>query len=324
MGATRNERAYREAALQLRRRIWDPLKKQIGDATLALVVADGNLNLIPFAGLPQGDGYLVENGPVIHMLSSERDLVPALQEQKKAGLLAIGNPTFQLAESKLPLARLRGASPNCDEFGKMEFQPLPGTATEVSDIRNAWAQWNSTEPSQSILGDNATLSRFIEDAPHSRVLHIATHAFLLNKGCGNGNPLLHSGLVFAGGSRGAAQSILTAQQVASLDLGGVDWAVLSACNTGNGELQDGEGVLGLQRAFRMAGAHSVIMTLWSVDDDGTRQFMHELYRQRLGRRSSTAVALWDSSRNLLLERRAAHKSTHPWYWAGFVASGGWE
>jgi len=324
MGSTRNERDYREAALQLRQKIWDPLTKEIGDATLALVVADGNLNLIPFAGLPQGNGYLVDHGPVIHMLSSERDLVPALQEQKKVGLLAIGNPTFQLAENKLPLARLRGASPNCDEFGKMEFEPLPATATEIADVRNAWTKWNATEPAQTILGDSATLSQFIERAPHSRVLHIATHAFLLNKGCGNGNPLLHSGLVFAGGSKGAAQSILTAQQVASLDLDGVDWAVLSACNTGNGELQDGEGVLGLQRAFRMAGAHSVIMTLWPVDDDGTRQFMHELYSQRLGRHSSTAVALWNSSRNLLLERRAAHKSTHPWYWAGFVASGGWD
>ncbi len=69
-------------------------------------------------------------------------------------------------------------------------------------------------------------------------------------------------------------SILTAQQIASLDLTGVDWAVLSACNTGNGDLQDGEGVLSLQRAFRVAGAHSVIMALWPVDDNVTRRFMH--------------------------------------------------
>jgi CHAT domain-containing protein len=153
---------------------------------------------------------------------------------------------------------------------------------------------------------------------------VATHAFLLDKSCGNGNPLLHSGLVFAGGNHGAPQSILTAQQIASLDLGGVDWAVLSACNTGNGELRDGEGVLGLQRAFRVAGARSVIMTLWPVDDDVARQFMHELYAERLGLHSTTADAVWNSSRKLLAERRAEGKSTHPWYWAGFVGSGGWE
>lgn len=324
LGSTRNERSYRQAALALRQRIWDPLRAEIGDARMALVVADGNLNLIPFASLPEGNGYLAEHGPVIHTLSSERDLVPAELGQKKRGLLAIGSPTFQLAGNALPPSTLRGATPNCEEFNKIEFQPLPGAAVEVSDIGSAWQRWNAAEPAQLVTGDNATLVRFLADSPHSRVLHVATHAFLLGKNCGEGNPLLHSGLVFAGGNHGAVQSILTAQQIASLDLRGVDWAVLSACNTGNGELRDGEGVLGLQRAFRVAGAHSVIMTLWPVDDDATRQFMHDLYAERLGRHASTADAVWNSSRKLLLERRAAGKSTHPWYWAGFVGSGGWD
>jgi len=324
LGSTRNERNYREAALALRQRIWDPLKQEIGAARLALVVADGNLNLIPFAGLPQGAGYLVEHGPVIHMLSSERDLVPAAQGARKLGLLAIGSPTFELAGDKLPPSPLRGAEPTCEEYSKMEFSPLPGTAVEVSDIGSSWRKWNGAEPSQLVTGDDATLTRFLADAEHSRVLHVATHAFLLDKSCGSGNPLLHSGLVFAGGSHGGTQSVLTAQQIASLDLSGVDWAVLSACNTGNGELHDGEGVLGLERAFRVAGARSVIMTLWPVDDDVARQFMHNLYAQRLGRHATTADAVWNSSRALLLERRAAGKSTHPWYWAGFVGAGGWE
>jgi len=324
LGSTRNERSYREAALAVRQRIWDPLREEIGDSKLALVVADGNLNLIPFAGLPDGAGYLVEHGPVIHMLTSERDLVPAVQGQKKQGLLAIGSPTFELAENKLPPSPLRGGEPNCEEFSRIQFQPLPGTAVEVSDIGSSWREWNAAEPSQLLTGDDATLAKFLAGSGHSRVLHVATHAFLLDRSCGSGNPLLHSGLVFAGGIHGAPQSILTAQQIASLDLGGVDWAVLSACNTGNGELRDGEGVLGLQRAFRVAGARSVIMTLWPVDDDVARQFMHELYAERLGRHATTADAVWNSSRKLLAERRAEGKSTHPWYWAGFVGSGGWE
>ena len=324
LGSTRNERAYREAALAIRQRIWDPLKGELGNAKLALVVADGTLNLIPFAGLPDGSGYLVEHGPVIHMLSSERDLVPSDPGQKKLGLLAIGSPTFELALNKLPPSPLRGAAPTCDEFNKIEFQPLPGTAGEVSDIGSTWQRWNAAEPSLLVTGDDATVARFLSEAAHSRVLHVATHAFLFDKSCGSGNPLLHSGLVFAGGDHGAAQSIVTAQQIASLDLNGVDWAVLSACNTGNGELRDGEGVLGLQRAFRVAGARSVIMTLWPVDDDVTRQFMHELYAERLGGHATTANAVWDSARSLLLKRRAAGLSTHPWYWAGFVGSGGWE
>ena len=324
LGSTRNERSYREAAQAIRQRVWDPLKNEIGNASLVLVVADGNLNLIPFAGLPERDGYLVEHGPVIHTLSSERDLTAAAPGPKKQGLLAIGSPSFELAENRIPPSPLRGAAPTCEEFTRIQFPSLPGTEGEISDIRSSWRKWNPDEPAQMIVGDDATLSRFMEDASHNRVLHVATHAFLLDKNCGNGNPLLHSGLVFAGGSRGGAQSILTAQQIASLDLSGVDWAVLSACNTGNGELHDGEGVLGLQRAFREAGARSVIMTLWPVDDDAARRFMHELYSERLGHHASTADAVWNSARAMLLERRVAGKSTHPWYWAGFVGAGGWE
>jgi CHAT domain-containing protein len=324
MGSTRNERAYRDAGLALRERIWDPLKKELGSARMVLMVADGSLNLIPFAGLPYGKGYLVEQAPVIHALSSERDLVPAGQAKKKQGLLAVGSPAFDLAENKLPPARLRGAAPTCEQFSRIEFQPLPGTAKEVTDIASSWRRWNASEPARLITGDDATVQSFLLEAEHSRVLHVATHAFLLDKSCGDGNPLLHSGLVFAGGEHGAQSSILSAQQIASLDLSGVDWAVLSACNTGNGELHDGEGVVGLERAFRVAGAHSVVMTLWPVDDEVTRQFMHELYAERLGRHATTADAVWNSARKTLLERRAAGKSTHPWYWAGFVGSGGWE
>jgi len=325
MGSRRNERAYREAALELRQRIWDPLKNEIGNARLALLVADGNLNLIPFAGLPDGDGYMVEHGPVIHTLSSERDLVPAAQEARKHGLFAIGSPAFELGANKASAEpALRGASPNCEELEKIEFQPLPGTADEVTDVGSSWRRWNVGESAELVTGENATLARFLADAGHSRMLHVATHAFLLDEHCGSGNPLLRSGLVFSGKNRGDGQSILTAQQIASLDLSGVDWAVLSACNTGNGELHDGEGVLGLERSFRVAGAHSVIMTLWPVDDEATRQFMHELYAQRLGRHATTADAVWDSARTMLLKRRAAGESTHPWYWAGFVGSGRWE
>jgi CHAT domain-containing protein len=324
LGSMRNERAYRDAALALRKRIWDPLRGEVGDAKLALVVPDGVLNLVPFSALPSGKGYLVEHGPVIHVLTSERDLVHVEAGVKKSGLLAVGSPQFELAAVAGNASRLRDASVPCEDFLSLQFHPLPGTGMEVADIAKTWRRWNSAEPSALLTGAEATRNRFIEQASQNRVLHVATHAFVLDRSCGNSNPLLHSGLVFAGANASRDSAILTAQQIASLDLSGVDWAVLSACNTGNGELHDGEGVLGLQRAFRVAGAHSVIMTLWPVDDDVTRQFMHELYAQRLGRHVTTADAVWNSSRKLLVERRAAGKSTHPWYWAGFVGSGGWE
>lgn len=324
LGSKRNERGYREAGEALRKLVWDPLKPELGDAKLALVVPDGVLNLIPFSALPEGSGYLVEHGPVIHVLTSERDLVPSEGGAKKSGLLALGSPAFDLAASSLPPSKLRGGAVSCDEFQKLDFHPLPGTAAEVTDLSTAWQRWNASEPESLVVGAEATRAHFLQYAEWNRVLHIATHAFLLNKTCGDGNPLLHSGLVFAGANQGRESSILTAQQIASLDLNGVDWAVLSACNTGNGELRDGEGVLGLERAFRVAGVRSVVMTLWPVDDEVTRRFMHELYSQRLSQHATTADAVWSSAQKLLLERRATGKSTHPWYWAGFVGSGGWE
>lgn len=325
LGSLRNERSYREAAANLRKHIWDPLRAELTDTEVALVVPDGLLNLIPFSALPDGDGYLVEHGPVIHMLTSERDLVPTEVAEKKKGLLAVGNPSFNLASLQVQSSTtLRGGEVSCDQFRNLEFPQLPGSAAEVQDIHAAWMRWNGVEAASLLTGDAATRAAFLSQAANHRVLHIATHAFLLDKSCGNGNPLLHSGLVFAGANKSRAASILTAQQIASLDLSGVDWAVLSACNTGNGELRDGEGVLGLERAFRVAGARNVVMTLWPVDDDVTRQFMHELYAQRLGKHAGFSDAAWNASRVLLRQRRAAHQSTHPWYWAGFVSSGAWK
>ncbi len=182
------------------------------------------------------------------------------------------------------------------------------------------------------------------------MLHLATHGFFLNGDCttaplgtrGVGglvaagrqnaaeNPLLISGLALAGANRRAAagpdedDGILTAEEVASLDLSGVEWAVLSACDTGVGEIRAGEGVFGLRRAFQVAGARTVVMSLWSVDDQATRAWMRALYEGRFQRRLSTADAVHEASLTLLRDRRAKGQSTHPFYWAAFVAAGDWR
>lgn len=324
LGSTRNEREYRVAGEELRKKIWDPLKPELAAAKLVFVVPDGSLGLVPFSALPDGNGYLVEHGPVVHILSSERDLLPQEKVERKAGLLAVGSPSFESAGVEPAQNNLRAADSSCDAAAKAQFNPLPASLGEVKDISSSWKRWNSAEPAELLTGDKATRSQFLEDATRSRILHVATHAFVLDKSCGNGNPLLLSGLVFAGANRSRDASILTAQQIASIDLRGVDWAVLSACNTGTGETSAGEGVMGLQRAFRVAGARSVVMSLWAVDDEATREFMRALYTERFGKRSTTADAIWNASRTLLKQRQLGGKSTHPWYWAGFVGAGGWE
>jgi CHAT domain-containing protein len=324
LGSIRNERAYRQSGDLLRKAIWDPLRPALLGARLVFVVPDGMLNLIPFAALPEDKGYLVDHSPVIAMLSSERDLIPAQTPPKKAGLLAIGSPEFEQAALGTAGPPLRGAPVDCEAFSEMQFGPLPASLGEVREIATTWKKWNQREPTDLLTGSEATRARFLEAAPTARVLHVATHAFVLDKACGKGNPLLHSGLVFAGVNHDRQASVLTAQQIASLDLEGVDWAVLSACSTGNGELHDGEGVMGLVRSFRVAGAKTVVMTLWPVDDEIARRFMRSLYAERFARHQTSANAAWLATRSLLAERRTAGKSTHPWYWAGFVASGAWQ
>jgi CHAT domain-containing protein len=147
---------------------------------------------------------------------------------------------------------------------------------------------------------------------------------------GRENPLLLTGLALAGANRRSAarldedDGILTGEEVASLNLNGVEWAVLSACDTGLGEIRAGEGVFGLRRAFQVAGARTVIMSLWSVDDQATRAWMRALYDARFRRGLSTADAVHTASVTVLRDRRAKGQSTLPFYWAAFVAAGDWR
>ena len=104
----------------------------------------------------------------------------------------------------------------------------------------------------------------------------------------------------------------------------MEWAVLSACDTGLGKTTQSEGVFGLRRAFQIAGAHTVIMSLWPVEDKVTSDWMQSLYEQRLNKQMDTARSVRAASLETLKRRRAAGQGTHPFYWAPFVAVGDWR
>ena len=136
-------------------------------------------------------------------------------------------------------------------------------------------------------------------------------------------------MAFAGANRhvrasGQEDGILTAEEVAGLNLQGTGWVVLSACDTGVGAITIGEGVVGLRRAFEIAGARTVIMSLWSVQDQAAREWMRALYVGRLQKHLDTADAMREASVSVLRDRRSHGESTHPFYWAGFVAAGDWR
>jgi CHAT domain-containing protein/tetratricopeptide (TPR) repeat protein len=280
------------------------------------------------------------------------------------GLLAVGGPAFDdatLFTGKVVrprpatratggVAAVSGLRASCGDLASMMFDPLAGTLQEVREVARLW----SDSPADILESRGASERAFKQAAPGHRVLHVATHGFFLRGACQPtiggtravgglsskspnqpvagmaDNPLLLSGLALAGANRRAAAApgeddgILTAEEVAALNLGGVEWAVLSACDTGLGEVKAGEGVFGLRRAFQIAGVRTVIMSLWSVDDQATRLWMRALYEGRLQKHLSTADAMHQASLSVLKSRRARGESTHPFYWAGFVAAGDWR
>jgi len=358
-------RAYRGAAADLRELIWDPVAAKAGDALDVFVVPDANLHLINFAAFPErGGGYLVETGPVVHLVGAERDLVgdDGVLRTVGTGLLALGDPDFDAAPAAFSTAFVgaqgalgnespsyfRGARSLCAEFARQRWRRLPATESEIADVA---ASVRAVEGTAQILsGADATEGAFKRGAPGRGILHLATHGFFLQGDCAESDsatrgmgrvveesslaprstepesPLLLSGLVFAGANRrGEAgdgdDGILTAEEIGALDLRGVKWVVLSACDTGLGDVQAGEGVFGLRRAFRIAGARSLVMSLWSVEDASTRAWMRDLYATQGATRSlGAAEAVKRASRARIDARRAAGECDHPFYWAGFVAT----
>ena len=362
-GGERSEAAYRRVATSLRQQIWDPLVAHLSSVTRVFIVPDGALHLVSFAALPQGpSSYIVETGPVIHYLSAEKDLVATDTNPVAGGLLAMGSPAFDEANPVTgpSIGAFRGMRSACSDFQSMHFDPLPATLKEVNEVVSLWngpraAQTGTTTPKGSrtdaveLTGTAASEAAFKAQAAGRRILHLATHGFFLGDHCSaplnsagattpaaasmkiaKENPLLLSGLILAGANhRNAAtpdqeDGVLTAEEVAGLNLNNVEWAVLSGCDTGVGEVKTGEGVFGLRRAFQLAGVRTVIMSLWPVDDQFTRDWMRTLYDGRFRKTLSTVDAVREASLNLIRQRRAKHLTTHPFYWGGFVAAGDWR
>ncbi len=345
------------AGEMLRRRIWDPLAPLLEDAERVFVVPDGALHLLNLNTLPTGEkAFLIERGPLIHYLSAERDLVlSGVERSRGSGLLAMGGVSFdEESVPTTPSGVFRGKHSGCPDFRSVRFKPLPASARESMEVAEIWRKASVQEKSSGANQDQvvhltaaeASEAAFKESAPGKRVLHLATHGFFIGGECRSGleasrgigglvpargeNPLLLSGLAFAGANHRDAASpdeedgILTAQEIAAMDLSGVEWAVLSACDTGLGELRAGEGVFGLRRALQVAGVRTLIMSLGSVEDETARKWMRIFYEGRLLRGMGTIEAVQEASLELLRGRRARGETDHPAYWSPFVAVGQWK
>jgi len=301
--------AYLRVAGALAGEIWRPFAGALRGVAQVVIARDGAAQRVSFATLPTEDGdYLASAGPTIAYVGAERDLVarPSGVSASRS-LLAIGDPAFG--------------------EGATAFPPLPAARDEVAEIASQWSSAEGAIVLSGTAADEAAVKRL---APSCGVLHFATHAFDGAGVCAGRDdaPFGCTGLALAGANgaqRGATSGpaddgILTADEISLLDLRGVEWAVLSACASGSGTIEAGEGILGLERAFRIAGARNVVASLWPVEDDATRAWMRELYAARRAG-WSTAESVRYAAVALLARQRRVGGTPHPYAWGGFIAVG---
>lgn len=309
----------RQVARALDERLMHPLRGLIGDAARLLISPEGSLNLLPFQALVDERGqYLVERFSISY-LSSGRDLL-RLQTRREShsSPLIVADPAFGDTDTPtvVQTASARRSITVGTDLKDLYFAPLAGTAPEARAIQNLFPE------ARILAGPDATESALKQIGAPS-ILHIATHGFFLppTAGQASSNPLLRSGLALAGANRrsgGADDGIFTALEASGLDLWGTRLVTLSACDSGVGEIRSSEGVYGLRRAFVLAGAESLVMSLWAVSDSVTREMMTAFYtglRRGLGR--------GEALRQAQLAMLKRHGREHPFYWASFIQSGEW-
>lgn len=347
-------------------RVMKPVRALLGATRHVFISPDGALNLIPFAALVDEAGrYLVERYTLSY-LTTGRDLLRLqLARASSAAPLVIGDPLYDMrtAREQAPVApqtkdpaRQDSANRRSINFAALTYSPLPGTGQEARALQMLL-------PGARLLLQQQATEAALKQARAPRILHIATHGFFLpdqsasesadTRAFSHGqgveraqekkeqeNPLLRSGIVLAGVNQQQSGSgedgVLTALEASGLDLWGTQLVVLSACETGLGEVRNGQGVYGLRRALLLAGSETQVMSLWSVSDEATRDLMVGFYR-RLQAGEGRAEAL----RNVQLEMLGANipeqssgpagtrtptpapRYGHPYFWAPFIESGAW-
>jgi CHAT domain-containing protein len=327
--------------------VFAPLKKTIGNARQIFLSPDGSLNLIPFEILTDDDGKYLIDSYKFDYVSAGRDITTfGLETPKGRKYVLIGDPDFDLASSAK--GKKKEVVPTRSRSMKgITFQRLQGTREEVKAVAGILGEANCN----IYLGKDARES-VLHGKESPQILHLATHGFFLsdqdwtslqNEKKNRGiklvendlssrqkissieNPLLRSGLALAGANNSlaldaAAEGILTSEKILSLNLVGTDLVVLSACETGLGEVRSGEGVYGLRRAFTQAGAKRLVMSMWEVPDRETKELMVNFYRN-MQKETSHAEALRQAA---LTQREIVRKRygfDHPYYWGAFVFLG---
>jgi CHAT domain-containing protein len=338
---------YSREAGRLRRMVWEPILGALVPGCRRLYLApDGDLSTVPFELMRDGDGRYAYDDFTISYLATSRDL--PRQSEPSAGRasapLVMADPDFDLdlgagsaAQQPKTKVQQRDAQSRAWKGRSVRFSALPGSRLEGEQVARLLGV-------EAKIG-KAAVESVLKTARSPRILHIATHGFFLEDQALTGsaesstratasveerlgrlsrleNPLLRSGLALAGANawlagRQAADAedgIVTAEDIAIMDLQNTDLVVLSACDTGLGEIHRGEGVFGLRQAFAFAGAKTLIMSLWKVPDLQTSELMVAMY-ERLTAGASKIEALRGA------QEQVRKEYPHPAAWGAFILLG---
>jgi CHAT domain-containing protein len=327
----------RQLSRALEDAVMRPLRGLVGDSTHLLISPDGALNLVPFEALLDERGrYLVQRYRCTYLTSGRDLLRMQVARESQHGPLIVANPAFgEPAASTAPIPGPTGGTggqrrsvTSARDLSEVYFAPIAGTAREARAIGLLF-------PDATVLARERATESSLRQFGAPRLLHIATHGFFLQyagvapkpgapeSGGGPGrDPLLRAGLALARANvRGGTEpddGVLTALEASRLNLWGTRLVALSACDTGVGEVRNGDGVYGLRRAFVLAGAESLLMSLWPVSDSWTERQMRSYYRNlKLGKGRGESLRL------VQLGMLSGNPRLHPFYWANFIHAGDW-
>lgn len=335
-----NSRNFQAAANVIYQKLMKPIQPFLTDTTQLLISPDGNLNLIPFEALTnEKNQYLIEQYAFTY-LSGGRDLLrlKTPREYKDTSLI-VANPSFGESRRKenppgsAARSEVKRSVTAARNLSETYFAPLAATTAEARSIQALF-------PNAVLLTGAQANESALKQAIAPRILHIATHGFFLenagesetsknsqnrraNAETETENPLLRSGIALAGANKNKNRDakddgILTALEASGLNLWGTKLVVLSACDTGLGDVKNGEGVYGLRRAFMLAGTESLVMSLWAVSDYATRELMTDYYKNL-----KNGTGRGEALRQIKLAMLKKKGREHPFYWAAFIQSGEW-
>lgn len=340
-------RKIKQSLSTLAAKVWFPLQEAIGETEQVIISPDSAMWLVPWNSLPESptnDAFLIERRAV-RLVSSGRDLISArLAEPVSPNTSVIfADPFFdQSFESKTDsLKKVLGELNTEKEFkrpeGAREFKAsaLPFTLAEANSIQPNLAAYTGKPP--TLYRGPYALEGIAKRLVRPRVAVFSTHGFFDGEATTSDSqpnqrdtqsiedPLLKSGLLLAGCNTNSSvvandDGVLSGLEILGIDLRGTELVVLSACNTANGEVSDGEGVAGLRQAFQLAGAHSVVASLWSVEDRSTALTMHQFF-DSLAAGKPKSEALRQAQLSRIKARRARHGAAHPFFWAAFSLTG---